>query len=423
MIEVAQVPEYEDYIIGCLCKDGTSFNSIYPHVTVDDFKRTPARLAYEASYRLATQQKDINLRSIFEEIILMGEEIPDHYLLECQQVVPTVSNASEYAKALHEHAERERFAGKLKNVSESLLRGTITVEDALQKTERAKNEMFLSDDGIKKSDDAINSAMKNLDDIASGKIKPLYSGFRSIDNLLDGFCKGGLYIIGARPGSGKTTFALNVANNMTAAYKRILFVSLEMTTDQIVQCRLQMVGKINSYDLRNNARAKSTADKIKNAENWMRKHPMDFNTKSFVTIGYLEKIAMHKGYDCIIVDYLQLIRATSGKNQYEKITGISNGLKGLAVKLDIPIICLSQLNRRSGETGEPEVTDLRDSGSIEQDADGILLLHLYARSFDNSPSILNVRVPKNRYGSQSEGSVPLDWYMQTRIITDSNRKG
>ena len=418
MIEIGQVPEYEDYIIGCLCKDGTVFNRVFPHVTADDFMRAPARLAFEASCQLATQQKDINLRSIYEEILLMGKEIPSNYLLECQQVVPTVSNASEYAQALHEHAERDRFAHKLKNVSESLLGGAITVEDAFQQTEQAKNEMFLSDDGIKKSDDAINSAVKNLDDIANGKIKPLYSGFRSIDNLLGGFRKGGLYIIGARPGSGKTTFALNIANNMTETYKRILFVSLEMTTDQIVQCRLQIVGRVHSYDLRN-TRVQSTAEKINKAVNWMKQHPIDFSRKSYVTIGYLEKIALHKNYDCIIIDYLQLIRATSGKTQYEKISGISNGLKQLALKLDVPVLCLSQLNRRSGETGEPETTDLRDSGSIEQDADAVLLLHLYDRSFDNSPSTLNVRVAKNRYGAQ--GKVTLDWYMNTRIMIDRKK--
>ena len=419
MISIHSVPEYEDYIIGCLCKDGKSFERIFPHITPDDFNGNSARLAFVASTQLATQQKDINLRSIYEQILLMGEEIPDHYLLDCQQVVPTVTNATEYAQALHERAEKDRFAGKLKNVSESLLRGSMTIEDAIQQTEQAKNEMFLSDDGIKKSDDAINSAVKNLDDIASGKIKPLYSGFPSIDNLLEGFRKGGLYIIGARPASGKTTFALNIANSMTESYKRILFVSLEMTTDQIVQCRVQMVGKVSSYDLKN-TRVKSTAEKVESAVNWMREHPIDFSRKSYVTVGYLEKIALHKGYDCIIVDYLQLIRATSGKTQYEKISGISNGLKQLALKLDTPVICLSQLNRRSGETGEPEITDLRDSGSIEQDADAVLLLHLYDRSFDNSPSTLNVRIAKNRYGSS--GTVSLDWYMRTRIMVDRKKR-
>ena len=410
--------DIENYIVGCLCIDEKALQDICVHVTEDDFQNSIAKAVFNASIQLATKQKPIDPNSIISEAKLMKQDIPASYLSECMRTTPTASNASEYAKRLHETAEMKRLGDVLESISIDLHNGTVSLEDAKAKAKDALQRVCFSDDGIVSAEQALQSCLNELAEINSGTYKPIKTGLKGIDRFFyDGLKKGSLYIIGARPGTGKTTLAVNIAEHLAENYRRVLYITLEMTAGQLSQLRLQIIGKIQSYDLRSQD-GSDVSQKVEQASKTVTKYPIVFNKQFGLNINYISKLCSSKKYDVLIIDHLQLVDAITGKTQYEKITAISGQLKQLALEHDIPVICLSQLNRNSANS-EPNMHDLRDSGAIEQDADAVMLLYIVTKPEEDdysSPAILQVEVGKNRFGRT--GKSMFNWYMNTGIIED-----
>lgn len=419
----SMIYDYESYIAGSLMIDGEeALDEVYAHLTVDDLISERVRHIYEASIQLRKDQKEINPVSISEKMRENGHSAEDGFFRECMNIAPRLENVKEYAKQIHDRAETIRFCNSTQSISEEMRQGKLSLSEGRIEIEQALSKICVSDSDIIPADIALQSALQEMEDRASGKIKFLSTGFKSIDGFLDGGLQNGaLYIIGARPASGKTTFAMNLANSIAMQNRRVLLVSLEMTQEQLTRIRLQLVGKIQSSDLYH-PNTKDVKEKIELASKIIRNYPVDYNRPSFVTVGYISKMCQSRNYDAVIIDYLQLISPKSGKTMYEKITQISRGLKGLALERNIPVVCLSQLNRESSGT-EPKMSDLRDSGAIEQDADAVMLLHLYDRGELNSnePASLKVIIAKNRYGAI--GTTEMSFYLKTRYIEDRYRKG
>ena len=414
---VNDVLNLENYIVGCLCINENSLQEIYAQVTADDFQTTYGRAVFESACQLASNQETIDPVSIMQQSKLHGTEIPQSYLAECMHVTPTTVNASEYAKRLHEIAEGARLADALETISQDLRTGVITIDQGKAMTEEATKKICFSDDGIMSADLALQSCMEELESIRAGTYRPLLTGLTGIDRYFEsGMKNGSLYIIGARPGCGKTTLAMNIANSMARANRRVLYITLEMSVEQLTKSRMQIIGEIQSYDL-NHPSSRDVSEKISRASLEIQRYPIDFNKSFHLSIPYISRLCSAKKYDAVFIDHLQLVSNAFGKTQYERITDISGNLKGLALSQNIPVICLSQLNRQSADTA-PKLHDLRDSGAIEQDADAVLLLHLVDRAEygETKPSILEVIIGKNRFGSL--GSSELNWYMRTGIIED-----
>ena len=231
------------------------------------------------------------------------------------------------------------------------------------------------------------------------------SGYPQLDALLGGgFLNSGLYIIAARPGMGKTTFALNIADQFDG---NVLFVSLEMSTEQVTAKRLARVAGLPSSTLlmRDNL-VDGEWEKVADASSKLAKSGMVVNRKMGVTVSEIGLMARSvKNLTAVVVDYLGLIRSDVRGSRYEQVSQISADLKQLAISLDVPIIALSQLSRASEQRTDkrPSLADLRDSGAIEQDADGVLLLYrgdYYELSQDKKPgepSLIECTLAKNRH--------------------------
>ena len=412
--------EYEKYIVGCLLHDDPEATTdIFSEVTEADFSDRSAKAIFCAVRELKTDGAAVDPVSVHDRAKLDGIEISVSFLNECVNVTPTLTNAAEYAKGLHEYAERMRLSAHFYEISQELDAGSIEIEEGVSKGRKAISEVCVSSRDVVTGSAALDDALKDLEDRATGRKKAISSGFPSLDKYFDGgFQKGGLYIVGARPAQGKTTLALSMANNIALNNNRVLYVSMEMTRVQMTQLRLQMTGRIPAQDL-TNIKCREVQEKLEAATTTIRQYPIDFNDRSNIPVSYIGRMCAAR-YDAVIIDYLQLIKPSTGKTRYEQITNISRDLKLLALEKNIPVICLSQLRRNENHDveKEPRLDDLRDSGSIEQDADAVLLLHLTdrAEAGSNEPSELKVRIAKNRYGEQ--GSVVLDWYMKTRIIRD-----
>lgn len=234
------------------------------------------------------------------------------------------------------------------------------------------------------------------------------TGYENLDNAFGGLQGGKLYIIGARPSQGKTAFSLNVVLDALLKGKTIAFFSLEMGAKELMQRYVTMISEIPKYKMSKSYMNDTNKKLLMGAYNQLKKTNLHIEDGSSTTINALKvkckKLHKEKGLDCIVIDYLQLL--TSGGNygtdRLGEITYISRELKKLAKELDCPIIALSQLNRglESRDDKTPKMSDIRESGAIEQDADVIMFIHRpsYFKQVEEFPGETQIIIGKNREG-------------------------
>lgn len=225
-----------------------------------------------------------------------------------------------------------------------------------------------------------------------------YTGFFDLDDLTDGLHKGELTIVGARPGVGKTTFSLQIAEHIAKKPKNVTYICLEMSTEQMIQKMLAKESRVNSRKIRNGDLTSDEIDKIGIACAKVCDLKMNILTK-IRTIQQIEIVARrmkNRGkLDLLIIDYLQLVRSNAKfQSREQEVADISRTLKLLSIELEIPIIALCQLNRNASKN-EPTLADIRESGSIEQDADNVIFLY----QEDEENNIVTVDLQKQRAGN------------------------
>ncbi len=269
-------------------------------------------------------------------------------------------------------------------------------------------------DGTQKVVEGLEFRIKN-----PGQTKGLPTGYPSLDRMLDGLQNTAMVVIGARPAVGKTSFMTNILYNLAAEGVPVGMFSLEMSKEQLLERTLFGMSKINAANLRRGIKlTKWQQDAFTNAVRKVRSLPFFVDDRGALRIDQIQATARRMvadhGVKCIGVDYLQLANPTGRQASREReVSEISAGLKALAKELNIPVIVLAQLNReaekRAGkEAGVPRVSDLRDSGSIEQDADQILLLYRpYVMDKNADPAEAKIIVGKNRFGEI--GYIDLKW--------------
>lgn len=392
-------------VAGSILRDPQSYFRVAATLTEDSFALEIPRLIFHAAGVLAAQGKVIEPIPIREVLKGEGHTLTNDTMMEYMEVTPTAWNDVEYAKIVQEHARKRR----LKELGEALIDGG--QEDSAELLSMAKGKLEEIQDGssgglLVSSVDMLSSFYSNLDARERGASGVVPSGFRQLDDILGGgFLNQGLYIIGARPGMGKTMFALNLAEQMKGG---ILFVSLEMSTEQITARRLARLSGINSTRLLMDKLTEAEYEKIGSCTARLCKSRVSVNQIPTATVSQIGLMARSvKGLSCVIVDYLGLIRPDNPKASiYERTTKISGDLKQLARSLNVPVIALAQLSREneSRPDKKPRLSDLRDSGSIEQDADGVLFLYRPDYYQEEKPkewegSYVECSVAKNRHGA------------------------
>jgi len=334
------------------------------------------------------------------------------YVMECMDVTSTAANAAAYAQIVAN-------ASMLRNIRDTAFAVGDMATNAQDYAETlgyaVDSFMALQERGTKA--DLVDS-MEAMQDFYAYREKfdnnPesmfVKTGFENMDNVLGGgMVNQGLYILAARPGVGKTTLALNIADNVAKSKKSVLFISLEMSVRQITAKRIARNAGISYNALLMGELSADDYTKMAKASTVMSKLPVTINRRPGASVAQIESMARKvKGLKLLIVDYMGLIHpADRRKSRYEEMTETSGALKSLSIRLGIPILCLCQLNRESeNDKGKrPKLHHLRDSGAIEQDADAVLLLHkpnAYA-SEEEKPAWeseeLICYVDKNRHGN------------------------
>ena len=284
-------------------------------------------------------------------------------------------------------------------------------------------------DVTKLKDIIVNNVYDTLKKI-TGEDRDLYKGYTTgysdLDKILTGLNRSDLILIGARPAMGKTSFALNLARNVAALGKRkVLFFSLEMTKEQLAQRVISTEARIKGIKMRNGNLDESEWMRLSTAAAALSEAPLYFDDTSTITVNEMKaKIRRMKNVDCVIIDYLQLIRSSGrAESRQQEVSEISRMLKELARNLNVPVLALSQLSRKNEDKGrqdnKPQLSDLRESGSIEQDADVVALIHrdgYYKRDDESLKRKATLIIAKQRNGPV--GEIPLNFLMEYTLFTN-----
>lgn len=410
----------EQSLIGSILVGGEKLLDKVRHkITSDDFQIEGDGALYCAACALADDGETIDPVSVLSKSAENGAEIDAEYVRDIMLLTPSVSNIEIYASEVIKLAARQRLKSLIDKSTEKVNSGEPVSEIcSWLRSEAAEMAERTSSGGLITGTHALLKFTEYRRELEAGNSKAVVStGYAQLDEVLGGgLVNEGLYFLGARPGCGKTTLALNIAGRVSERGIPVLFVSLEMSINQLTAKRLSIATGISSTWLLNNP--DNLGDKwkeISSASRLLSECPLQFNRASGAAVGDIGQLASQiKGLGMLVIDYFGLINHAEGRSLYEKATHTSNSLKRLARSLGVPVLCLAQLNREvegRGGDGKPRVSDLRDSGAAEQDADGVLLLHRFKTDADEKrvPVPLEIIVGKNRHGGT--GNVNVNFYL------------
>lgn len=417
---MAEMISAENSLVGAILIDPRCLPAVSEIVGPEDLALEINQAIFKAALDLSRSGKAVDPVTIKKRARLDA----DQYLLELMETTGTAKNAEMYAQEVRKSSMRRQIialAQEALDVAEDEPRDMIAkLQSGLEAVEQRDTLAELAS-----PDEAMLAFFSHRDLVDAGGHGCVPTGLEPVDRILGGgLLKSGLYILAARPAMGKTALALQVIDHM-AQYGPVLFVSLEMDLEQIEARRIGrlaglpgnrlLMGKLNDQEY---SRVAQAADKI-------RALPVQVNKRPAATVTDIGHMARKvKGLRCIVVDYLGKITPDSRRQgRYEYMTEISGDLKTLARKYKVPVLALAQLNRANTERNDkrPQLSDLRDTGAIEQDADGVIFLHredYYQEKVDRDPwepSELDIIVEKNRHGRT--GTCKAAFYMATgRII-------
>ncbi|HEY4506973.1 MAG TPA: replicative DNA helicase [Candidatus Paceibacterota bacterium] len=418
--------EAEKSLIGSLLLDKESINKVADSLHPYDFYSRTHQIIYESIFNLFEKQQPIDLLSVSNKLEEAGhlEEIGGvGYLTSLVNSVPTSAHISHYANIV----ARKRVLRDLIDASHHILGlGYQEDEDVDMLLDQAEQKIFaITQKSIQQSfeplDKALHEAFERLDNLhkSDGSMRGVPSGFYDLDAITAGFQKSDLIILGARPSLGKSTFALDIARN--AARESGLPVgifTLEMSRDQVVDRLISAEAGINLHKLRTGRLSSegenNDFERIQVALDSLAKSNIFIDDASSPTVLQIRSMARRlqaeRGLGMLIIDYLQLMQSNrSYDSPVQQVTEISRNLKGLARELNIPVIALSQLSRNAEARPDqrPKLSDLRDSGSLEQDADLVMFIYREDRVKKESekPNIAEIIVAKHRNGPV--GSIEL----------------
>lgn len=406
----------EQYIAGAILIDDKVIGAVNGIVAGDDFQNEHCRAIFEAALSIAAENGVIDPVSIMSRAKQLGTELTREYVLELMELVPTAANCVEYALRVAEEARTRRIKELAIRIQED---GVSSSEELLATLQREAEAIRGSNfqRGLLSPNDTLRRFSDHVVEAGSGADNFISSGYVRLDEILGGgFIRGGLYILGARPAVGKSTFAVNLADNIKG---KCLLVSLEMTPEQIVAKRISRLTGLSSAKLLSGRVSDRDWEQIGLAMSALYEQGVYLNSRYDLTAAQIQLLAQNvPELQTVIVDYLGLIQpGHRGGSLYESVTQTSRELKRMAISLNVPVICLCQLSRNveSRENKQPRLSDLRDSGAIEQDADAVMFL--YRQDYysgpeaDGKPSLVHLDVAKNRHGRT--GQVEFSFWMSS----------
>ena len=420
----------EQSVLGSILCDPNCFGEVAEIITMDDFYLEEHKRIYEIFLDFSYKNKVADLVTVINELVSRGiyrdDDEARSYIRIIAEVVPSAKNAKDYAKIVHDKSILRRLI----EAADDIQRAAFTEGESVSHiVDRAEKKIYDIAGNNERHDfvhirDVLIKTYDHLKELGEGTSEEnlgIQSGFSDLDNTLVGFGKGNMIIVGARPGVGKTSFALNIGTNIAKRTgKSVCIFSLEMSDEELVSRVVSSEAMVDSYKLRKGELSVDEWEKLAHASSTLSETNILIDDTTGISITSMKaKLRRVKNLGMVIVDYLQLMqpeRHGGDQNRVNQIGEISRGLKVMAKELGVPVMVLSQLSRtaeKNGETGKatsrtPMLSDLRDSGSIEQDADMVIFLSRdYYGTDPERENLVDVIVAKNRHGST--GKVTMSW--------------
>jgi len=426
--------EAEQSVLGAILIDKEAMMKIADKITGEDFYHDKHRIIYDIMVELSSRHEPIDLLSLgnrLEEQESLKKIGGRSYLAELANIVPTAANVTHYANIVQKKATLRRLIGASSHIANLVYeQGDEDIEALLDEAERT---MFGISQNLMKSaftplKSILTDAFERIDTMhkEGGGIRGVPSGYSALDKLLSGFQKSDLIILAARPSVGKTAFVLSMARYAAVKHKiPIGLFSLEMSKDQLVDRIICAEADIDLWKLRNGKLSDRDDDfpKLGRALGVLSEAPLYIDDSASANIMEIRakcrRLQAEHGLGMIIIDYLQLMESRGNKeNRVQEVSEISRGLKQIARELQVPVIALSQLSRtvESIKPSIPRLSHLRESGSIEQDADVVMFIYRKSRDKNYQPeeltpeekNIAEIHVAKHRNGPVGEVKLFFD---------------
>lgn len=413
--------EAEQAVLGALMLDKDGIYQVADFLVGQDFYQPKHQLVYETMLDLFSRNEPVDFLSVSN--LLKGKKIlkeigGKEYLAELIDIAPASANVAYYAQIVREKRllrDLINTAGEIAELGYNEEKSTADILD------EAEGKIFqVAQSSVRKSfvalKEALGEAFSRIDQLTQGAeaLRGVPTGFADLDQLLSGLQRSDLVILAARPSLGKTTLALDIARNTAIKHKiPVGIFSLEMSKDQLVDRLLAAQSGVNLWKIRTGRLTSKGEDndfgKLQEAFGVLSKIPLyidDANSSTVIQIRAMaRRLQAEHGLGLVIIDYLQLVQSPyhSQASLVQQVTEISRGLKNLARELNIPVLVLSQLSRaveHRGTDAKPKLSDLRESGAIEQDADVVMFIYRKDKGKEDSPTknIAEILVEKHRNG-------------------------
>lgn len=431
--------EAEKSVIGSMIMDRDAIVEAADMLTRADFYQAQYGVLFEAMVELYQEGKPVDLVTLQNK--LKEKQVPEtlmslDFIRDIVESVPTSANAAQYAAIVRDKATLRRLIKTTEDIASDCYLAKEDTEVILEKTEKSIFQLLQNHSGTKdfvpireivlNSLDAIEEAAKN-----KGNVTGIPTGFLDLDYKLTGLHPSELILVAARPAMGKTAFVLNIAQHV--AFKNdyhVAIFSLEMSKEQLVTRLMSMESMVDSQQIRTGNLKDTEWEKLMESAGVIGNSNLMIDDTPGITIAELRskcrKYKQSMGLDLIIIDYLQLMSGSSkrsSESRQQEISEISRSLKALARECDVPIIALSQLSRavEARQDHRPMLSDLRESGAIEQDADVVMFLYRdeYYNPDTEKKNLAEVIVAKQRSGST--GTVELVWLGQYTKFANKER--
>lgn len=441
-VSAAKIPpqnvDAEMSLLGAVLIDEETLADVSEHVTPKDFYDKRHAFIFEGMMYLYEKHKPVDLLTLTDEL-KRKKRLEDvggsAYLTELTNYVPTAAHAEAYAELVQQKAIRRRLIKASGEIAEMGYDEEHSTQELLEKAEA---ELFSVSDQSTKQDlvsleSILTESFDRMEELHrnKGSLRGIRTGYRDLDTMTAGLQRSDLIVLAARPAMGKTTLVTNLAYNVaTIAKQPVLFFSLEMSKEQLVDRMLADASGVDAWNIRTGNLSDDDFSKLSEAMGEMAEAPIYIDDTPGVSVLEMRtkarRIAHEQPLGLIIVDYLQLMQASgrSDGNRVQEVSEISRGLKLIARELNVPVIALSQLSRsvESRSPQIPQLADLRESGSIEQDADIVMFIYreAYYNPDTDRDNITDLIISKHRNGPV--GKIELYFHPERLRFMSLDRK-
>ena len=426
--------EAEKSVLGAVMLNEDVLFDVLEVVEEDDFYNPAHKEIYKAIWELYKDNKAVDVLTVSEELKRRGVlqmAGGRAYVAQLTLDVPSTVNAVEYARIVNEKATLRKMITAAEDITEQGYKASMDATEILDYAERS---VFSIAQRNQKSDytdiqSVLITNIQAIDDAAKnqGKVLGTPTGFKTLDDVLNGLQKSNLVIIAARPSMGKTAFALNIAQQSAVSEgSSVVIFSLEMSKEQLGQRLLSSQSRVEMTKLQKGNLDKKDWERVNLALDEMAGANIYIDDTPGISLieirNKCRRLKAEKGLDLILIDYLQLMSSPEkSDNRQGEISAISRNLKLLAREMDCPVVALSQLSRAPEQRPDhhPNLADLRESGAIEQDADVVMFLYrddYYNKENSEKPGVCEINIAKNRSGPTK--TVELTWVSRYTKFSD-----